>query len=249
MFDLEKSIAEWRQQMLSAGIRTPVPLEELEIHLREEIEQQMKSGLSKQDAFNSAVQKIGQAHMVQNEFNKLGFWGVPMPASCKVFRARFEMIFVITLALLFLSHLGLLLKDDGLNFLSVEGHKLAILTALDLIFAFVLAKMFCRVTALGISADGVSVSSTWLMTRHSVRWPDIKLARLVRVLNLRYIRIVTTSGRKFTCIVFSKSQERELRREILRLVPVMISQLQADEYWETAPVIKLEVETVTLEKR
>ena len=42
MFDLEKSIAEWRKQMLSAGIKTPVPLEELEIHLREEIEQQIK---------------------------------------------------------------------------------------------------------------------------------------------------------------------------------------------------------------
>ena len=44
MFDLEQSIAEWRRQMLAAGIKTPVPLEELEIHLREEIEQQMKSG-------------------------------------------------------------------------------------------------------------------------------------------------------------------------------------------------------------
>ena len=37
MFDLEQSIAEWRRQMLAAGIKTPVPLEELEIHLREDI--------------------------------------------------------------------------------------------------------------------------------------------------------------------------------------------------------------------
>ena len=51
MFDLEQSIADWRQQMLAAGIKTPVPLEELEIHLREEIERQMKSGLNEQDAF------------------------------------------------------------------------------------------------------------------------------------------------------------------------------------------------------
>ena len=42
-----KSIAEWREQMLAAGIKTPVPLEELEIHLREEIEQQMKSGFER----------------------------------------------------------------------------------------------------------------------------------------------------------------------------------------------------------
>ena len=37
MFSLEKSIAGWREQMLAAGIKAPVPLEELEIHLREEI--------------------------------------------------------------------------------------------------------------------------------------------------------------------------------------------------------------------
>ena len=49
MPDLEKSIAEWRRQMLAAGIKTPVPLEELEIHLREEIEQQMKSGIGEAD--------------------------------------------------------------------------------------------------------------------------------------------------------------------------------------------------------
>ena len=43
--------------MLAAGIKTPVPLEELEIHLREEIERQMKSGLNEQKAFKIAVKK------------------------------------------------------------------------------------------------------------------------------------------------------------------------------------------------
>ena len=71
MFNLEQSIAEWRQQMLAAGIQTPVPLEELESHLREEIERQMKTGLNPQDAFTSAVQKLGPAHTVQNEFMKV----------------------------------------------------------------------------------------------------------------------------------------------------------------------------------
>jgi hypothetical protein len=70
MFNPEQSIAEWRRQMLSAGIKTPVPLEELEIHLREDIEQQMKSGLSEQDAFNSTVKKIGEAGLLKTEFKK-----------------------------------------------------------------------------------------------------------------------------------------------------------------------------------
>ena len=29
-------MTDWRRQMIAAGIKTPVPLEELEIHLREE---------------------------------------------------------------------------------------------------------------------------------------------------------------------------------------------------------------------
>jgi amino acid transporter len=71
MFDLEKSIAEWREQMLAAGIKSPVPLEELETHLREEIAWQTKSGLDKAEAFKAGIQKIGQGQMLQNEFNKV----------------------------------------------------------------------------------------------------------------------------------------------------------------------------------
>ena len=56
--------------MLAAGIKSPVPLEELEIHLREEIEQLMKSGLSGQDAFEIAIRQIGQPKRLNNEFEK-----------------------------------------------------------------------------------------------------------------------------------------------------------------------------------
>jgi hypothetical protein len=70
MFDLEKSIADWRKQMLAAGIKAPVPLEELEIHLREEIEQQMKSGLKGQKAFEIATRQMGSASTLKKEFKK-----------------------------------------------------------------------------------------------------------------------------------------------------------------------------------
>ena len=71
MFDREQSIMDWRRQMLDAGIKTPAPLEELEIHLREDIERQMKSGLNEQKAFEIAVQEIGKANMLKNEFKKV----------------------------------------------------------------------------------------------------------------------------------------------------------------------------------
>ena len=55
MFDLEQAIADWRRQMLAAGIKTPVPLEELENHLREDIDRQMQSGMSAEPSFGVAV--------------------------------------------------------------------------------------------------------------------------------------------------------------------------------------------------
>ncbi len=71
MFDLEQAIAGWRRQMLAAGIKTPVPLEELEIHLRDEITLQMRSGTNAPLAFEMAVQQIGMANVLKDEFEKV----------------------------------------------------------------------------------------------------------------------------------------------------------------------------------
>ena len=71
MFNLEQSITEWRQRMLAAGIKTPVPLEELESHLREEIEQRIKAGLNEATAFAAAVEGVGVAQGVRAEFAKI----------------------------------------------------------------------------------------------------------------------------------------------------------------------------------
>jgi hypothetical protein len=80
MLDLEQSIAEWRRQMLAAGIKTPVPLEELEIHLREEIERQINLGSSEPKAFQISVQAIGQAKPLKIEFKKIDAqnWNRPL---------------------------------------------------------------------------------------------------------------------------------------------------------------------------
>ena len=71
MFDLEQAIAGWRRQMQAAGLKTPVPLEELEIHLRDEIALQMKSGTNAPLAFEMAVQQIGMANVLKDEFEKV----------------------------------------------------------------------------------------------------------------------------------------------------------------------------------
>jgi len=70
MFHLESSITTWRNQMLAAGIRSPVPLDELETHLREEIERHIHSGLTPQAAFAISTQDIGEPQTLHAEFNK-----------------------------------------------------------------------------------------------------------------------------------------------------------------------------------
>jgi hypothetical protein len=96
MFDLEQSIQDWRQQMLGAGIKTPVPLVELESHLREEVDQQMRAGCSAQAAFETAVQRIGRASALKVEFEKTSTAG-------KLLRREYLWIFCFVSAPLLLA--------------------------------------------------------------------------------------------------------------------------------------------------
>lgn len=72
MFDIEQSIAEWRRQMLAASVKNPNVLDELESHLREDVARQAQSGLGGEQAFEAAVQRIGQAGPLKREFAKVG---------------------------------------------------------------------------------------------------------------------------------------------------------------------------------
>jgi hypothetical protein len=78
MFDLEQSIAEWRRRMLAEATRNASVLDELESHLREDMERQILSGLGEREAFEAAVQRIGQPSSLKCEFEKLRGrkWGV-----------------------------------------------------------------------------------------------------------------------------------------------------------------------------
>lgn len=72
MFNLEKAILEWRKQMISAGIKSPAPLDELESHLRDDIAQQVSNGTDAKVAFDTAVDRIGEANALKMEFAKTG---------------------------------------------------------------------------------------------------------------------------------------------------------------------------------
>jgi hypothetical protein len=68
MFNLEKSISAWRSQMLAAGIRSPVPLDELESHLRDEIVTLVNSGVPEEKAFQVATVAVGEGKALRVEF-------------------------------------------------------------------------------------------------------------------------------------------------------------------------------------
>jgi leader peptidase (prepilin peptidase)/N-methyltransferase len=71
MFNLDEAILEWRRRMLATGIKTPVPLDELESHLRDDVKQQVQSGSDAQQAFEASVLRIGPAGALKREFTKV----------------------------------------------------------------------------------------------------------------------------------------------------------------------------------
>jgi hypothetical protein len=72
MFDLEKAICDWRQQWVAAGIKSSAILRELENHLREDIQMQVREGCGVQKAFENSVLRLGQASAIKGEFAKTG---------------------------------------------------------------------------------------------------------------------------------------------------------------------------------
>lgn len=71
MFDLEPAVADWRRQMLAAGIKSPASLDELESHLREDIGKLRSSGTAEDQAFKIAVSRMGRPALLRTEFDQL----------------------------------------------------------------------------------------------------------------------------------------------------------------------------------
>jgi uncharacterized protein involved in exopolysaccharide biosynthesis len=76
MFDLDRELAKWRREMGAAGLKSPEIISELEEHLRDDIEQQVRSGISLPEAFQAALQRIGQPRVLRKEFDMINETGV-----------------------------------------------------------------------------------------------------------------------------------------------------------------------------
>src|SRR5688572_23630786 len=72
MFNLEQAISYWRRELGTGGVGPPELLDELESHLRSDIEQQLRTGVNAERAFGIAVERIGEPRMLRAEFKKAG---------------------------------------------------------------------------------------------------------------------------------------------------------------------------------
>src|SRR5262245_21197847 len=70
MFNLEHSISAWRDGLFASGIDSSALLDELESHLRDDIEHQFSNGADLQLAFDRAVLQMGSPVTLKNEFKK-----------------------------------------------------------------------------------------------------------------------------------------------------------------------------------
>src|SRR5947207_8719708 len=122
MFNLEQEITNWRQQLAASGIRMSEALDELESHLRDDVEQQVRSGADAQRAFEAAAQQIGQANALKAEFEKVGARKKALPRG---FKAVLAVIFAGFVAVLNLS-----IKDELQTLCLIDGLLLSLVLPL-----------------------------------------------------------------------------------------------------------------------
>ena len=74
MFDLQKALASWRSSLEHNRNFVHEDLDELELHLRDQVKALTESGLSEEEAFNKAMQDLGSFGSVEQEYGKV-YWG------------------------------------------------------------------------------------------------------------------------------------------------------------------------------
>ena len=72
MFNFERAIGEWRRQLGADGLKADALLDELESHVREDVDRQVQSGTGAEHAFHAAIRHLGQSGALREEFAKVG---------------------------------------------------------------------------------------------------------------------------------------------------------------------------------
>lgn len=104
MFDLETSICSWSDLLREKGNCSDSDLLELEDHLRDEIDDLMKTGLSDDEAFLISVKRLGNVNAISNEYSKLNsenLWKyIMVDSTLKTKHNRHEILILILFSIL-----------------------------------------------------------------------------------------------------------------------------------------------------
>jgi len=98
MFDLNKQIKIWRSGLAQQQTLEKSDIDELENHLREEIERLAASELSEQEAFIVAAHRLGRSDSLSEEFAKIN--------SSVLWRKRVFRVVAIIFAWIIISYIG-----------------------------------------------------------------------------------------------------------------------------------------------
>jgi hypothetical protein len=129
MRNLDAKITEWRRQMSADGIKSRSVLDELEAHLREDVESQVKAGVNEETAFEVAVQRIGKSDLLKAEFAKISGKSGPgkmIGIGCCVFACLYSLLLVphvFTISELTLTQRILGLSAVALTFFSMVSWR------------------------------------------------------------------------------------------------------------------------------
>ncbi|MCE5252849.1 MAG: permease prefix domain 1-containing protein [Actinomycetia bacterium] len=138
MFELESQIRKWRGHLRSSGSLREQDLEELESHLRDNIDDLTARGVTTEEAFLIAVRRMGDTEALSNEFAKVtteSLWRqllVPAPDEGARRRQRTEVVLLVGLAIM----AGLLGKIPALFGLDVTDEDPLVYLKNASLFAF-----------------------------------------------------------------------------------------------------------------
>lgn len=136
MPELEENIAQWRKRMAAGGVKTTTVLDELESHLREEIQTRILVGDSETVAFETAAARIGSAGALRTEFNKIsGAVSLLVLVTSSIWIGAVVLILAIFSSRVVSGKLGLLISTHIVTIMS--GYLAAFLVgALAICYAF-----------------------------------------------------------------------------------------------------------------
>ncbi|HQU72263.1 MAG TPA: permease prefix domain 1-containing protein [Calditrichia bacterium] len=96
MFNLNRQILKWRIGLMVRGAFEKSDLDELESHLRDDIDALKRIGCSEEEAFHKAAQRLGDARFLRQEYlkNNGSILWLKRAAWVSVFFFTFFMMFV-----------------------------------------------------------------------------------------------------------------------------------------------------------